>query len=64
MADQQIELGAVLDKMDELGRAKWGLAVALVENDKLREELARVSNSKTPVTSDVPPAGEPDGPVA
>jgi hypothetical protein len=58
VTEQQIELGAVLDKMDELGRTKWNLAVALVENDKLREELARVSNGQNSAN---PAAGEPNG---
>ena len=50
MADTpQVDVAEILAEMDELGRAKWDLAVARWENGKLREELARVSNESQPV---------------
>lgn len=52
----EVKIEDVLAELDELGRAKWDLACARVEARKLREELARRTNTPPDEHS------EPQGP--
>lgn len=56
-ADTGLDLNDVLAQMDDRTRVGWDAAVAKAENQKLREENARLRNA---AQGAVPPAGEPD----
>jgi hypothetical protein len=52
MPEISVSVEEIVSELDELGRAKWDAALARVENRKLREELARVSNERTASDAD------------
>ena len=56
-SDGGLDLSDVFAHMDDRTRIGWDAAVAKAENQKLREENARLRNAQQ---STVPPAGEPD----
>lgn len=43
-----IDIAEVLAELDDIGRTKWELAVARVENKHLRRRLAAAENESTP----------------
>lgn len=46
--DQPVDVREVIAEMDELGRAKWDVAVERWQNRKLRARLAEVENQSAP----------------
>lgn len=43
-----IDIAEVLAELDDIGRTKWELAVARVENKHLRRRLAAAENESAP----------------